>query len=246
MISAYFILMKVAISVTPLATARWISLTLKGIPGVEPVLISGMDPSAPPPDLLVVDGDQPGPEFYAYIKSHTIHHGHCPAVILGSPTSAVSKTLGWESLDVVFIPKPHTLEDVRHAVAKKLSSLRPQEGQPTRQNNPSTANQKLGYLSTLHLSEILRMLCLNQWTGKIEVTQLTSRVQGDVYLNEGILIHAKTPGQSGEPACCEMLKWGRCDFILIEQYEPVVTSIKNHWEWLLLEAARQMDEAAHF
>lgn len=100
----------------------------------------------------------------------------------------------------------------------------------------------LGYLSTLRLSDLIQMLCLNLWAGKIEIKNLASGEQGCVYLNVGVLIHAESENVSAEAACYRMLAWGRCEFNFIEEHPPVVQSIKTHWQHVLLEGARMIDE----
>jgi hypothetical protein len=46
----------------------------------------------------------------------------------------------------------------------------------------------------------------------------------------------------GEHACYLMLSWGRCQFEFTEDVTPAQITVQSHWQSLLLEGARLLDE----
>jgi Domain of unknown function (DUF4388) len=246
--------MKIGLAIWPKSNAEWVELALTSQPEVSTSWIS--------PDqvhllahfnLLVIDGDSPGPSFLAYYKGFVAKHGVPGLVVLGSPMSPALLSLEWEPDSTTFISKPYRIEDVVQAIKVRLNndtnhteeSLTPPPP-PTidKAEKKATAGAKsLGYLSTLRLSDLVQMLCLSNWTGKIEVTELGEGQSGEIYLNVGVLIHAKQSKIEAEEACYKMLSWGRCEFHFVEEHPPVVQTITTHWQGIMLEGARKLDEA---
>lgn len=138
------------------------------------------------------------------------------------------------------VPAPEPIPE-KAAPAPEIPPVVP-EKYKTQSQSIRPPRHALGYLSTLRLSDLIQMLCLNLWAGKIEIKNLASGEQGCVYLNVGVLIHAECENIPAEPACYRMLAWGRCEFNFIEEHPPVVQSIKTHWQHVLLEGARMIDE----
>ena len=95
-----------------------------------------------------------------------------------------------------------------------------------------------------------RNMCLNLWDGRIVVHELPGGKRGQVYVGGGGLVHAtvdpaegKEPGAEGEEAVYAMLGWGRCEFRFFDRHDPVEKTIHTHWQHVLLEGARRLDEA---
>ncbi|MCC6475205.1 MAG: DUF4388 domain-containing protein [Burkholderiales bacterium] len=222
------------IAVVPDKTARWLELSLAGVEGL---LLSRFETrrreDAGHLELLVMDGEQPGPDFLALYRAYAARYGECHKLVLGETDAPVIRMIDWSPEMTSFLPKPFQLETVRAAVeqvARRLTGA----GPPHRQS--------LGYLSTLRLADLLQMLCLNGWSGRIDVEQLATGRKGSVFLNGGALIHASTDSDHGEGACHEMLGWERCEFQFSERHSPVVPSIRAPWQQVVLEAARRIDE----
>ena len=239
--------MKIGVAVWPKTNAEWLELGLNYLPDIQVVRVENSDVDLPPPfDLLLVDGDNPGPRFIPFYRSFQSIHGHKPLIILGQPSSPALMLLDWDPEYTLFIAKPYKIEDVVNSVTQKLkpSSQSTDQSGPLKRSKNSTPikpSKSLGYLSTLRLSDLIQMLCLSNWTGKIEITHLAGNETGEIYLNVGVLIHARQDKIDGESSMYKMLTWGRCEFQFVEEHPLVIQSIKTHWQEVILEGARLID-----
>lgn len=259
--------MNIGLAIWPKSSAEWIELALGNLPET---VTSWIDPSqllvAEPYGILVVDGDSPGASFMAYYKGYAKIHGAPHLVVLGTPMSPAIVNVDWELEHTLFVAKPYRIEDVVQAVKVKIAYFK--EALPSIKEDgavssgtgaggnvgggsgaagivPSSNGAKsLGYLSTLRLPDLIQMLCMSSWTGKIEICELAEQKRGEIYLNVGVLIHAQQDKLEAEEACYLMLNWGRCEFHFVEEHPPVVQTITTHWQGVMLEGARQLDEIA--
>jgi hypothetical protein len=224
---------RVELAVHPEKVARWVELSLAPLEAIDVGRFDARGRGAAGPlDLLVLHGEQPGPDFLPLYRGYAAENGECRKLVMGSPDATAMRLIDWTPELTAFVPKPFALETVRGAV----------EGMARQRVAGATRQQTLGYLSTLRLADLLQMLCLNGWSGQIAAEQLSTGRKGSVFLNAGALIHAFTETQQGELACHEMLGWDRCEFQFAEQHPPVVRSIHAPWQHVVLEAARLSDE----
>lgn len=235
--------MKIGIAISPRSAADWVELSLSVIPDVGVEIV---DPSASAPsyDLLLIDSDNPGPGFLSWHRQWVKQKPEGFLLVLGSPAAPLLMNMEWETERTVFIAKPYQLEALRDAVAERVKKLASEAPVVSTAPVPAGKAQNLGYLSTLLFSDLLQMLCLNRWTGKILVKNLASGEEGEAYLNVGVLIHARQGAREAESACYEMLKWGRCEFNFVEDMAPVIQTIQTHWQEVIIEGARRLDENA--
>jgi hypothetical protein len=90
------------------------------------------------------------------------------------------------------------------------------------------------------LSDLVQMECL---AGSKLVVRVTSGNNvGHLYFRGGSVVHAVTPGSSGETAAMEMLSWNGGTFDPAEREWPIKDSIACSWQTLLLRAAQVRDE----
>lgn len=220
----------------------WLELGLSAVGDVDLIKIS---PDTPLTELnlYIIDADEPGRGFLTFYKNHARQHGACQMVVLGQPSSPAMMAVDWFEGDAIFISKPAQISDVVQTVKTRLQALKESTAAaPPVLTGDGKETRSLGYLSTLKLADLIQMLCLNGWTGKIEINNLTTDEAGEIYLNAGILTHAKMGEHSGKEACYLMLVWGRCRFDFIEEHPLVVKNIEASWEEVLLEGARRLDE----
>jgi hypothetical protein len=247
--------MNIGLAIWPKGDAEWVELALGSILGsVTRWIVPGAQTNLQPYELFIVDGDNPGASFVSYYKSYTSRYGLPYLIVLGTPMSSALMNLEWEPGGTTFISKPYRIEDIVHATKSKLSllgrnqkeiissdlTLAPPPKAPLESETPTA--KSLGYLSTLRLPDLIQMLCLSNWTGKIEVTELGLKRQGEIYLNVGVLIHAEQEEKEAEEACYAMLAWGRCEFHFVEEHPPLVQTITSPWQLIMLEGARKQDE----
>lgn len=238
---------KIGLAIWPKKSAEWVELAMSNLPNattewIGPEQVQNLQQFT----LLIVDGDSPGPSFMAYYKSLAAQNYTPQIVLLGTPMSPVLKNLEWEPDHTVFVSKPYRMEDILKAVKSTLEKAHPKPtALPSPLEQTGSEPKALGYLSTLRLSDLIQMLCLSHWTGKIEVMELADKKFGQIYVNTGVLVHAEFDHFEAEEACYRMLSWQRCEFHFVERHPPVVQTITSHWQNIMLEGARRLDEAAH-
>lgn len=97
-----------------------------------------------------------------------------------------------------------------------------------------------GNLEQLPLIDILRMLSSSERTGRLDLEQIGN--SGEIYLDQGSLVHAATANQIGEQAVYTMMGWMDGEFSFAPDVDAPEESIELATEQILLEAARKMEE----
>ncbi|MEM9445074.1 MAG: DUF4388 domain-containing protein [Verrucomicrobiota bacterium] len=239
--------MDIATAFWPRDDFEWLELAVESIPEISVTSIGVLENEPIKMyDLIVFDGDSPGPYFFLYLTKLVYANKVGSMLVLGGPDSVIMQAIDWQDADVLFIEKPYEVEQVKASVVAKLNDIKARAQFINSAEEISSEAQKpksLGYLSTLKLADLVQMLCLSQWTGKIEVEYLKTGEMGYIYLNVGLLIHAEDEKYAAEKALYEMLQWGRCEFHFIEEHPLVVQTINRPWQELLLEGARRLDES---
>ncbi len=97
-----------------------------------------------------------------------------------------------------------------------------------------------GSLAELHLPDIIQLISVSGKTGVFHLTD--GGLRGQIYLNDGKIIHAQLEDASGEEAVYALAIWSRGDF----KFEPGISTelrtISKSNTNLLMEAARRLDE----
>jgi len=246
----------VGLAVWPKKQAQWFELGLKVHPHLRAMIISNESTeSGTRLDLLVIDGDNPGPNFISHYHSYRQSFGLPDLLVLGQPGCPALMTIEWEPSRTCFIAKPYLIEDVLKTILQRLeaaSAPEPPPAPPVPVREPAAVEagasppraKSLGYLSTLKLADLVQMLCMSSWTGKIDIQNLATGETGTVHIREGAVVDAQQEGMIAEQACYRMLAWGRCQFEFVEDAAPVSETIRMHWQGILLEGARLFDEGA--
>ena len=97
-----------------------------------------------------------------------------------------------------------------------------------------------GNLAQLSLLDILRMLSSGHRSGRLEIHNAGKT--GELYLDDGIIMHAVTGTQLGEKAVFTLMGWLEGDFSFTPDVASPEKSIETTTEQLLLEAARQAEQ----
>lgn len=97
-----------------------------------------------------------------------------------------------------------------------------------------------GHLQDTSLASLTQMLCLDQQSG---VLVLENSHQGCVYFQKGHLVHAEAPEATGQQALYHLLAWRQGRFTFYRDRHPPKQTINNHWQELLLEGMRRLDES---
>src|SRR5215213_2912977 len=97
-----------------------------------------------------------------------------------------------------------------------------------------------GSLAELHLPDIIQLISVSGKTGVFNLVD--GPLRGQIYLNEGKIVHAQLEDASGEEAVYALAIWSQGEF----KFEPGIatdqkTITKSNTN-LLMEAARRLDE----
>jgi hypothetical protein len=92
------------------------------------------------------------------------------------------------------------------------------------------------------LEDIIQMECLSRHSLILEVVARGNR--GRLYICEGALVHAEFGQRSGEAGLQALLSLTGGEFHHRAYTAPPSQTLEGSWEFLLMEAVRQRDEAA--
>jgi hypothetical protein len=238
-------LMVIGFGIWPRTEANWVVLAARSTPDARLVFLDDLleKREVPVCDLLIIDGEKPGPQFVELYKAHVNSVGIRPMLVLGTAADPVLRLVPWEEHLTVFLPKPYRLEDIKRALQSVIKKAKDsQDAETSSARDEKVTPRPLDYLSSLQLFDLIQMLCINRWSGMVKVLRLSTGDRGEVCVVNGEIIHAATGGIAGEEAFYGMVTWGRCELGLEERHQPVAQTITLAWQHLLLEGAHRKDE----
>jgi hypothetical protein len=97
-----------------------------------------------------------------------------------------------------------------------------------------------GSLAELHLPDIIQLISVSGKTGVFHLT--SGALAGEIYLNDGKIVHALLDDASGEEAVYALAMWSQGDFRFDPGVATEVRTITKSNTNLLMEAARRLDE----
>ena len=97
-----------------------------------------------------------------------------------------------------------------------------------------------GSLAELHLPDIIQLISVSGKTGVFHLIDGT--LQGQIYLQDGKIVHAQIEDISGEEAVYALAIWSQGDFRFEPGIATEVQTISKSNTNLLMEAARRLDE----
>jgi CheY-like chemotaxis protein len=99
-----------------------------------------------------------------------------------------------------------------------------------------------GMLRQVGLTDVVQMECLGRKSSVLEINSPNGA--GRVFIEDGSIIHAECGSAQGEPALFRLMALAGGEFQLKPFLKPSRMTIDGHWESLLMEAMRLLDEAA--
>jgi len=97
-----------------------------------------------------------------------------------------------------------------------------------------------GSLAELHLPDIIQLISVSGKTGVFHLTD--GALKGQIFLNEGKIVHAELYDASGEEAVYALAIWSQGEFRFEPGVATDVRTISKSNTNLLMEAARRLDE----
>jgi CheY-like chemotaxis protein len=99
-----------------------------------------------------------------------------------------------------------------------------------------------GMLRQVGLQDVIQIECLGRNSSILEVRN--QRMQGQIYIEGGVIVHAAVGTLVGEKAFYRLLSLTGGEFHLQAFKPPPARTVHGQWEFLLMEAARIHDEEA--
>lgn len=100
-----------------------------------------------------------------------------------------------------------------------------------------------GEITGLSLADVIQIKGQNRYLGCISVKYQNNN--GNIYFENGEIVHAVQSDQVGEEALYTILSWPGGNFSILPDIKTDTCTISNNLNFLLLEAHRRMDENIH-
>lgn len=98
----------------------------------------------------------------------------------------------------------------------------------------------IGLFAGLELPNLIQMMAMNGFTGKVEL-RCGSRA-GEIYLKHGEIVHAHLEDTAGVKAFEELLRWVEGEVLLEAERQPPVETIDVPWHALLIQAMARIED----
>lgn len=182
------------------------------------------------PHLVVIDVQMPVVDGLQFLTLINRRYPNLQKVVLTGFATEAYRAACLSNGAELFLEKPKSRaeQESLFAALDELMRFQPEEG-------------FRGVLRKVGLSEIIQMECLGVGTSVLEVK--TGRQQGRIFIQDGRIIHAEAGELAGEPAFNFILGLRGGEFFVRPFVPPPMQTIQGSWEFLLMEAVRQRDEA---
>ncbi len=128
-----------------------------------------------------------------------------------------------------FLEKPIDLKALKKLIDAQLKDAQDDKG-------------FAGTLKCIDLIDLIQMCCLSSISVAIRIME--EHETGTIYIDSGQIVHATTASSTGEEAFYEILSWQTGRFETLGGGPAPERTIQNHYQHLLMEAARKSDEIA--
>jgi len=123
-----------------------------------------------------------------------------------------------------YIEKPFEINEIRQLI---IGSIQEKKGFE-------------GTISEFQLTDLIQMNCLGRMTTALYIEH--EGTQGEIYFDEGNIVHAKYDNVEGEEAFYEILSWEGGNFTVEREKAPPKETIIKGWQSVLLEGMKRLDE----
>lgn len=187
-----------------------------------------------PVDLVVLDMRMPEISGLQLISILNREYPSLLKVFLTGVAGEEERVAGLESGAALCLEKPMDLTGLQSIFATLNELVKWHRRQGSR-GTPRAAG----------LLDIVKLECTSANSRLFEVS--AEGVRGLIYIKEGSIIHAESPGRRGQSAFTHLATLPGADFNLRQFVEPPERSVYRQWEFLFLEAVQlqeQLQQAA--
>jgi len=182
-------------------------------------------------DLVVLDVCMPGVDGTQFLHLLARKYPDLPKAVLTGDARPEQRTASLAAGASLFLEKPTSSEGYENVFAalNELALFHDQEG-------------FRGLLRRVGLTDVIQMECLARNSSLLEVA--TPEVKGRIYIRAGNIIHAEAASARGVEAFNRLLTLRSGNFSIKPFEDPGRHTIDGNWEFLVMEAVRQQDEAS--
>jgi CheY-like chemotaxis protein len=182
-------------------------------------------------DLAVLDVRMPVVDGVQLLQLLNRKHPHLKKAVLSGFVDEECRSLAFDGGAELVLEKPRDAAgyEALFAALNELIQLQAEQG-------------FRGVLRRVGLEDIIQMECLSRHSLILELTAGGQR--GRIYIRSGSLVHAECGELVGEPALQHLLTLTGGEFKHLTFADPPRETLEGSWEFLLMEAVRQRDEAA--
>jgi DNA-binding response OmpR family regulator len=182
------------------------------------------------PDLFVLDVDATHDLGQDFLYDLRTSHPNARAIVLTGIHLPAQRERVTGLGAIHFLEKPFSPPDFYILVQ---ASLRP---------SATAESEKFqGTLRDLHVADIIQLKCMSGATSVVEFTGPHGE-KARVFFERGQIRHATSPGREGIEAFNQIVTWRGGTISEVVQAGPSPQTIKEDWQMLLMEAARNLDE----
>lgn len=180
-------------------------------------------------NLVVIDSRMPVVDGLQLLRLVRGKFPQIPKAILTGAPNAADRTACLATGADLYLEKP-TSPDGMETIFATLNTLAINEAEEGFR----------GEVRRVGLQDVLQMECLGRKSSIVEVQ--TANVTGEIFINNGVVIHAQFKTATGTQALFHLLSLKGGSFRIKPFSAPSEVTISNSWESLLMEAAQMRDE----
>lgn len=182
-------------------------------------------------DLAVMDVFMPGMDGLQLLRLLNVEFPSLPKVLLTGMPDTNTREQALEGGAALFLEKPASAAGYDSVYATLNELVRWHKRFSER-----------GALKRLSLLDLVKLECKSRNSRLFEV--FTGDMRGEIYIKEGVIIHAIMPGRRGQSAFTYLTASPGAVFYLRQFVEPIEKSVDRQWEFLVMESAQVMAQLA--
>lgn len=182
-------------------------------------------------DLVVMDVFMPGMDGLQLLQRLNVEFPSLPKVLLTGMPDANTREQALEGGAALFLEKPASAAGYDSVYATLNELVRWHQRYSER-----------GALRRLSLLELVKLECKSGNSRLFEV--FAGNVRGEIYIKEGVIIHALMPDRRGQSAFTHLTTAPGAVFYLRQFVEPIERSVDRQWEFLVMESAHVLAQLA--